>query len=153
MTTVISGETLIISGGTTSSGITVLSGGILDVLSGGAVVSTIDSGGVDNISSGATATGTTVSSGGSEYVFAGGTAISTTVDSGGTEYLGSSNAFPGGTTISVTVNSGGALWLDGGFVSSGSINSGAIMDVLMGSYSHVTNDGTIDFGGNNHAYT
>jgi autotransporter passenger strand-loop-strand repeat protein len=52
----------------------VLSGGILDVLSGGTVVNTVDSGGSDVISSGGIASGTTVFSSGAEYVFAGGTA-------------------------------------------------------------------------------
>jgi autotransporter passenger strand-loop-strand repeat protein len=162
--------TTFVSSGVTSSGIQVTSGNVLEVLSGGTADFTtissggsekvdagglasgtvVSNGGVDFISSGGTASGTTVSSGGSEFVFAGGTTFSTTVDSGGTEYVGSTNAFPGGTAISVTVNSGGVLWLDGGVVSSASINSGGTMDVLRGSFSHVTDNGSINFGGFNH---
>jgi autotransporter passenger strand-loop-strand repeat protein len=52
MTTVSSGQTLIVSSGQTSTGVIVLSGGTLEVLSGGSVVGTVDSGGNDFISAG-----------------------------------------------------------------------------------------------------
>ena len=62
-TTVLPGHTLNVSAGQTSSGVIVDSGGTLNVLSGGTVISTIDSGSV-NVSSGGKAVDTTVASGG-----------------------------------------------------------------------------------------
>ena len=62
MTTVLPGQTLNVGAGQTSSGVIVNSGGTLNVLSGGTIISTIDSGLV-NVSSGGKAVGTTVASG------------------------------------------------------------------------------------------
>jgi autotransporter passenger strand-loop-strand repeat protein len=67
--TVLPGQTFTVGAGQTSSGIIVDSGGTLNVASGGAVISTIDSGLVNVFSSGK-AVGTTVASGGTEFVSA-----------------------------------------------------------------------------------
>ena len=84
MPTVSSGQDVQISSGQSSSGEIVLSGGLLEVLSGGRASGTIDSGGIDAVYSGGTAIGTVVSSGGFEElgrfinnftISAGGTAI------------------------------------------------------------------------------
>ena len=64
-TTVLPGHTLNVSAGQTSSGVIVDSGGTLNVLSGGTVISTIDSGFV-NVSSGGKAVDTKVASGGTD---------------------------------------------------------------------------------------
>jgi autotransporter passenger strand-loop-strand repeat protein len=74
MTTVSSG-TLAVSSGQTSDGVIVLSGGQLNVLSGGTILNTFNSGGTDVVSSGGTAIGTTVSSGGDELI-SGGSSVS-----------------------------------------------------------------------------
>src|SRR5436190_1310255 len=55
MTTVSSGQTLQISGGESSASVIVLSGGTLEVLSGGTANITENSGGIDAIFSGGTA--------------------------------------------------------------------------------------------------
>ena len=109
MTTVSSGQTLQISGGESSASVIVLSGGTLEVLSGGTANITENSGGIDAIFSGGTAFLTTVSSGGFEYVgwsaspaSGGGTAITTTVRNGGTQVISFSGL--ANTTI---VSSGG----------------------------------------------
>jgi autotransporter passenger strand-loop-strand repeat protein len=67
--------------GCPGNGILVLSGGTLDVLSGGTASGTIDSGGLDVVLG--AANGTTVNSGGIEVVASGGTACGMIVNSGG----------------------------------------------------------------------
>ena len=100
MTTVTSGEILNVSGGKTSIGIIVLSGGTLNVLSGGTISDTASVGGQDIIYSGGSAFATIVTDNGSETVS--GTAISTTVSNGGTEFVSS-----GGTISGTVVGTGG----------------------------------------------
>jgi autotransporter passenger strand-loop-strand repeat protein len=90
-TTVLPGHTLNVSAAQTSSGVIVDAGGTLNVLSGGAVVSTIDSGLVD-VFSGGRAVGTTVASGGTEFVSAHGLDSASTIQSGGLQTI-----FSGGT--------------------------------------------------------
>lgn len=63
--TVLPGQTFTVGAGQTSSGVIVNAGGTLNALSGGKVISTIDSGLV-NVSSGGKAVSTTVASGGTE---------------------------------------------------------------------------------------
>jgi autotransporter passenger strand-loop-strand repeat protein len=86
MTTVSSGQILTISDGQTSSGIIVLSGGILDVLSGGTVINTVDSGTM-KVESGGTGSNTVTYSGnfgvGGEVVLSGGTETGATVSTFG----------------------------------------------------------------------
>src|SRR5262245_37392169 len=72
-----SGQTFTISSGQTSQGIIVLTGGLLQILSGGTAVSG-DVGGEDDVSSGGVVSAMTIFSG-FEGVSAGGTAISTTL--------------------------------------------------------------------------
>ena len=89
MTTVGSGQTLVISGGQSSGGITVLTSGLLDIRSGGTASGTTLSGGTEYVSGLDSAA--LVLSGGTEHVFSGGTAVGDvlsasaflTVDSGG----------------------------------------------------------------------
>jgi autotransporter passenger strand-loop-strand repeat protein len=119
MTTVASGQTLSVTSGQTSTGVIVDSGGTLDVLAGGKVISTVDSGSV-NVSSGGTdigtkilslglqevegkATGTKVFSGGGQNVELTGAAISAVVSSGGQQ-----SVFSGGSAVGTTVTGVGA---------------------------------------------
>ena len=85
MTIISSGQTLIVSSGVTSSGLTVLFGGVVEVLSGGVISATVDRGGEDIVSAGGKAFGTTVSNGSEEDVF--GSASGTTVSGGGSRSL------------------------------------------------------------------
>jgi len=73
MTTVGSGQTLVISGGQSSGGITVLTSGLLDIRSGGTASGTTLSGGTEYVSGLDSAA--LVLSGGTEHIFSGGTAI------------------------------------------------------------------------------
>jgi len=80
-----SGQTLFVSSGQTSDGVTVLGSATLAVLSGGVAISTvISSGGTEN-DSGLT-DGTTVS-GGLEVLYSGGTASSSVIGNGAEEYI------------------------------------------------------------------
>jgi autotransporter passenger strand-loop-strand repeat protein len=67
--------------GCPGNGILVLSGGTLDVLSGGTASGTIDSGGLDVVLG--AANGTMIDSGGTEVLTDGGTACGMIVNSGG----------------------------------------------------------------------
>jgi autotransporter passenger strand-loop-strand repeat protein len=106
--TVGSGQTLTISAGQTSTGIVVLNGGTLNVLSGGIVINTLDRGGTENISSGGAASGTAIFSGGSANVFSGGTATATTVNNGGFQIVA------GGVADTTAINIGGTMVLSSG---------------------------------------
>src|SRR6516164_10247738 len=77
MTTVGSGQTLVISGGQSSGGITVLTSGLLDIRSGGTASGTTLSGGTEYVSGLDSAA--LVLSGGTEHVFSGGMALNTTL--------------------------------------------------------------------------
>jgi fibronectin-binding autotransporter adhesin len=108
-----------VSGGHTESGNIVVNGGLLEVLSGGKIVSTTDSSGGLDIVFGV-ASGTVISSGGSESVASGGTASGTMVNDGGEQ-----NVFSGGTALSTTVNSVGFIDIfSGGVVSDTALNGG-----------------------------
>jgi trehalose 6-phosphate synthase len=77
--------------GIVSSGVDVLSGNTLEVLSGGtASVTTVESGGTQQVDAGGFASGTVISAGGSDTVF--GTDIGATVNSGGTLLLQAATA-------------------------------------------------------------
>ena len=78
--TVISGQIYNVSSGLTDNNDIINFGGVLNVLSGGTISSTQDSG-VVTISSGGTASGTIVSAGGMEIVSACGIANNTVVSS------------------------------------------------------------------------
>ena len=123
--TVSSGVTFTVSAGQTDTGLIVLSGGTLNVLSGGVVIDTLDSGGTENISSGGAASGTAVFSGGKETVFFSGTATATTVNNGGFQVL-----------------------VGGGVTSTTSINIGGTMVMLSGAFNHAFDNGAIVFTGN-----
>src|SRR5262249_57376651 len=81
MTIVSNGADLQISAGQFSAGIIVLTGGTLQILSGGVASDTVDAGGHDIVSSGGLAIATVISSGGKEDVY--GNAPSAHVFSGG----------------------------------------------------------------------
>ena len=87
MTIVSSGADLQISGFQLSAGIIVLSGDTLEVLSAGIASDTINSGGLDVVSSGGLALATVISSGGREEVFDGGAAANAHVLSGGLQNI------------------------------------------------------------------
>ena len=95
MTTVASGQTLIVTSGQTSTGVIVDFGGTLDVFAGGKVSSTVDSGFV-NVSGGK-AVSTIVVNGGVEQVVAGIDSL-TTISSGGFAFVSS-----GGTSIGTKI--------------------------------------------------
>src|ERR1700751_4313648 len=101
MTTVVSGQILNVSSGQFSGSVIVDPGGDLNVLSGGSVTLTADSGEVVVFPSGS-AFDTTIFNGGLQVVAAGGTAIRTIVSSGGIE-----SAVSGAETIDTTVSNGG----------------------------------------------
>ena len=107
MQTISSGTTVSVSAGSqVGSGDVVLSGGTLDVLSGGIAGGTILSGGTENV---------------------GGTEQSATVSSGG--YL---NVLSGGIAYDVAVSSGGTLDVAGSLTSNTTIFDGGVGDVLSG---------------------
>jgi autotransporter passenger strand-loop-strand repeat protein len=119
MTIVSNGSDLQVSGGQFSAGIIVLSGGTLEVLSGGSVSGTDDSGLVV-VSSGGFANATVISSGGKQDVYGG--AVSAHVLSGGKQDIHTSaeadgdiidggivSVASGGRNFSATINSGGTL--------------------------------------------
>jgi autotransporter passenger strand-loop-strand repeat protein len=148
-----SGQVLNISSGQGSTDVTVLSGGTLDVLSGGTASGTTDSGGIDAVLG--TANGTTVDSDSVEVLVSGGTATGTTVNNGGIEVVASGATARGmilssggidvvvsGGTASGTVNRGGLDIVDGGteFVLSSSLASGTI--VISGGLAVVESGGT-----------
>jgi len=96
--TVSSGQTYTVSSGETDINDTVVSGGILNVLSGGTIINTADSYVI--YLSGGTASGTTINSGGSEQVLSGSTASGTTVLNGGEQDV------RGGAAINTTISGG-----------------------------------------------
>ena len=124
MTTVLPGHTLNVGAGQTSSGVIVDAGGTLNVLSGGTVSSTIDSGLV-NVSSGGQAVGTKVASGGTLLIFSGGLADPTTILGHGIEIIHSGGVdsgalikggtqFDSGLASSATVFTGSQVVVSGG---------------------------------------
>jgi autotransporter passenger strand-loop-strand repeat protein len=136
MTTVSSG-TLAVSSGQTSDGVIVLSGGQLNVLSGGTILNTFNSGGdelisggssvsaiisafaVQDIFSGGIASGASIfgtdTLQGVQYIDSAGTAVGTILNNGGAE-----DVFSGGTASATLVNSGGELDVESGGWSSAS---------------------------------
>src|SRR3974377_1223451 len=106
MTTVGSGQTLVISGGQSSGGITVLTSGLLDIRSGGTASGTTLSGGTEYVSgldsaalvlSGGTAICDVLSASAFRTVDSGGTALNTTLAGADEIVLG----FVSGTTLRV----------------------------------------------------
>jgi autotransporter passenger strand-loop-strand repeat protein len=84
--TVANGLTDWVAAGQTAVGMTVLSGGLQEIGSGGVAYSAVVSGGTQTIDKGGTARGTTVDVGGAEYVAGGGITSGTILD-GGTEVV------------------------------------------------------------------
>ncbi|WP_051296586.1 autotransporter outer membrane beta-barrel domain-containing protein [Anaeroarcus burkinensis] len=155
LTTSVGGPT--ISSGTASN-ITLNSGGILDVLTGGSALgtiisrggienvsgdasgATINNGGVQNVSSGGNVSGATISSGGTQSVSSGGLATGSIVQSGGVQ-----NVSSGGVATGATISSGGTQSVNfGGSASLSTIKSGGSQTVASGGI--VTNT-QIDSGG------
>jgi autotransporter passenger strand-loop-strand repeat protein len=165
VTTVSSSQTFNISSGQSDDGDVVLSGGILEVLSGGSatnativgieVVSsggadigaTVSAGGYQQVFSGGVATAATIQSGGYEYVNSGAAASSTTVDSGGLEMI-----IPGGMGDGATVASGGTIVLESGGLLSGTIVlNGGVIDLsnpsdFSGTLTNPTLGAALNFG-------
>ena len=116
-----------VSSGVTSSGITLTSGDVMVVFSGGVADATkVDSGGYLNVSG--IASGTTVNSGGAEYLYSG-AAYATIVSSGGAAYVYS------GIASGTSVVGGGSIAVYGGSADATTLDSGAVLDVLGGSAS------------------
>jgi autotransporter passenger strand-loop-strand repeat protein len=122
-TTPPSSTTIIVSGGTTSSGLTISNGYTLDVLSGGtAVATTILSGGSATIAAGGVDSGTTIALGGSEVV------IGSATDD---QVAGSQSIV--GSVVSDTILSGGSVTVQTGGTDSGSVISASGNEVVLGS--------------------
>jgi autotransporter passenger strand-loop-strand repeat protein len=119
--TVTSGQTSNVSFGETDNGDIVLYGGTLNVLSGGIIINTADSGGQDYVSSGGTAFRTLLTSNinqlvitaGQEYVD--GTASGTIAGAGSIQYV-----FPGGLAVG-TLLSGAVQYVYSGSTASNTI--------------------------------
>ena len=144
---VVSG-TVNVSSGQTSAGLVVVSGGLLNVLSGGTTLSSILSGGNEVIFFGGLASGTVINSatlydygvangtivnGGIDVVEASGSASGTTVSNGGEEYV-----TIGGTAITTTLR--GGVSVVAGTVFGTTVSSGTL-------YEYGNASGTIINGG------
>jgi len=129
-TVVTSGQIRDVSSGQTSNGIVVMTGGTLEILSGGKVNDAVDSG-VVVVESGGLASGTVVSSGGTQQVY--GSASGTTVSSGGVEIV-----ISGGTDSGTMINANGLqqVWV-GGVADGAQVSSGGTQQVY-GSASRTT---------------
>ena len=126
-----SGTTVTISSGVTSSGLKVTSGNELLVNSGGTIVAiTVSGGGSDVISSGGTASSTQVR--GSETVSMGASANGTIVQYGGYQYV------EGGVTSNTVVAGGGIQIVSSGGLTTDSLLSGGNEYVYQG-----TADGSV----------
>ncbi len=113
---------------TTSTGITVQSGNVLAVESGGvAIDTTILTGGYAEVDSGGTTSDTHISFAGLETVESGGTASATSISLGG-ELL----VFSGGSASSTVVSYGGELALSGGTAAGTVVSNGGEVDVGFG---------------------
>jgi autotransporter passenger strand-loop-strand repeat protein len=143
-TTVSSGETYPVSSGQTDTGDIVLAGGMLDVLSGGTIIGTLNSGGTVAVFAGGTAIDTTdiggtvelvggvtsnttlsglIGPGGTqvanEFVHSNGSALDTTVNDIAVLVVGS-----GGIASGTIVNTGGHENVDGGLTRVTAVNAG-----------------------------
>jgi T5SS/PEP-CTERM-associated repeat protein/autotransporter passenger strand-loop-strand repeat protein len=130
--------------GETAYGLTVASGGTVEVQSGGALDGgTVDSGGSLNIDSGASASGVTVEDGGTQYVAPGGTANDTILTDPGTQIVAAGATVTAtvdgglqevyGTALDTTIeNSGQENVEDGGTASSSQIEATSTETVLSG---------------------
>ncbi len=126
-TTIFGGGTQYVHAGSASS--TTISGGTQVVNSSGtlAVGTTIDDGGVQQLSFFASAVSTTLTSGGLQYILTAGTASNTTVSSGGRQNIAPS-AFAFGTVVN-----GGQQNLLGGIANGTTINAFGLQEVSSGS--------------------
>jgi autotransporter passenger strand-loop-strand repeat protein len=144
-----SGQTLVVSTGEFYSDITVLGGGTVDVLSGGATSGTIIcSGGSEIVSSGGTSVNAVVLSGGLLDVLSGGLADPTTIYTGGSETVLSGGTdlgalISGGTQFACGLASGVTIFAGSQVVESGGTASGTL--VVGGAFETVSAGGT-DFG-------
>ncbi|OAF15866.1 hypothetical protein AYJ54_39290, partial [Bradyrhizobium centrolobii] len=150
-----SGKLDVAFGGNVSGQITVGNGGVVDVLTGGAVQhTTILNGGVQYDYG--TADDTTVQSGGTQHVYFGGNATHTTVAAGAyqdvysnatvtnTSLSGDQQVLAGGTAIDTTVENGGYQYVgDGGITDGTVINTGGFQYVDTGG---TANDTVINGG-------
>ena len=136
-------QTLVVSGGQTSAGISVLSGGAINVNSGGMADDTmIGSGGMGFVFSGGRDSDTTIS--GQQQVWGGGTASGGHIVNGGSQFVY-------GTESASTVTSGGAQYIDlGGTVANGMVNSGGWQYVFGGG---TASNNTIANGGYQDVYS
>jgi autotransporter passenger strand-loop-strand repeat protein len=152
--TVGAGQTLVVSAGQTVTGVTVLPGGYLLVLSGGTDVGTILDGGDETVQAGGLSIGATVDSGADIEVFGTATGLIqndgyVNVDQGGTVTNTTINGdityvSAGGTANNTTIKAGGSMTVIGGAVTNGTILNGGEEFVRSGA---VTNGTTANNGG------
>ncbi|MBA7794114.1 autotransporter outer membrane beta-barrel domain-containing protein [Citrobacter sp. RHBSTW-01065] len=112
--------------GDTATNTTINTGGMQYISSGGSATSTtINLGGQQNVSNGGVAMSTTINSAGIQQLFSGGTATYTTIEEQGKGYVHS-----GGIITDTSINSGGELYIySGGSATDTTINSGGGMSV------------------------
>ena len=135
VTTVSSGQTLVVSSGQTDSGVNIV-GGTVMVQSGGTLSAATNlSGGVDEVFSGGFASGTMLN-GAYEFIYNGGVAS-------GTQIVGDQYVDPGGIARGATVSAGGAQ-LVYGTASGTTVSSGGNETVQSGG---VTSNTTVLSGG------
>ncbi len=123
---VMSGEFLMVSGGS-ATGAAVAFGGQVFVSSGGSVFDT-SLGGYEVLSAGGTATSTSVNNVGAELVYSGGTASETTLNHGGDQAV-----YSGGSAIGTTVSNGGIeLVYSSGNTTGSVLDNGGLQQVYGG---------------------
>ena len=133
-----SGQTYTVSSGQTGTGdIVVLAGGVLNVLSGGTVVSTLISGGTAEVFAGGTSLSTTVNNG-VEVVWSGAVSEAATINNGGFDFIL-------GTCSNTTLNGGTEFVEFGGFAFETQVNSGGVEAVY--DFGSEAESDTINVGG------
>jgi autotransporter passenger strand-loop-strand repeat protein len=128
-TVISAGMSMTISAGETEDNITILSGGLLIVLSGGTATDTTDEG--TEILSGGTDIDGTIAAGGTMLVSSGGNAADTTVSS-----LGGMTVMSGGSATTATITGGGFIAVQSGGVT--------ISSMIAGSGSNPGGTGTVE---------
>ena len=123
-----SGYVLNVNSGGLATRTTINNGGIENVSGGTAANSTINTGGLENVGSGGASTGTTINGGGVEVILSGGKASDTNINAGGTEKV-----LSGAASTGATVNAGGVQEIQiGGDAVHTTVHSGAVQNVYGG---------------------
>ena len=150
---------IVVSGGVTSSGVTVTSGGSITILNGGtAVATTIEAGGSETVSSGGIASGSDIVNGATDLVYG----AASGGDLGGAQTVGGGQisdetvlnggvaTVSGGIANGTTMESGGTLVLEGGSTASNTVIEGGVADLttaadaLTGTLTFNALGGTVD---------